>query len=142
MNLFEKKPMPIDRVPENEIHIEFVRSSGPGGQKVNKTSSKAQLRWNVDDSSVFSDIEKERIKERLHNRLNAEGEIVLSSDQERSQFQNKTNVIARLQQLIRDALTIETERVETTPSKSSDEKRLKAKKIQGEKKQRRRDDWE
>ena len=88
-------------IPYDEIHIDFVRASGPGGQNVNKTATKAQLRWRVGTSRVFSPQEKERIRARLQNRINNNDEIVLSSSAERSQGQNKETVVVRLQQLVR-----------------------------------------
>ncbi len=128
------------RVPESEIHIEFARSSGPGGQKVNKTSSKAVLRWNVDASSAFTPEEKEIIKTRLANRINKAGELYLDSDTQRSQFQNRTNVEELLERLITEVLTPQAARIATRPTRGAKERRLEDKKRQGQKKQNRR--WE
>ena len=125
-------------VPESEIRIEFARSGGPGGQNVNKTLTKAQLRWDVDASAAFSRREKARIKRKLGNRLTKEGEIVLSSESERSQNQNKETVIERLQSLIRDALRPEKKRIPTKPTRASKERRLKAKRQTSRKKQLRK----
>lgn len=127
-------------VPDAEIRLEFVRSSGPGGQKVNKTSSKAVLRWNVDASTAFTPEEKEIIKTKLANRINKAGELYLDSDRLRSQFQNRDAVIGLLQDLITEVLTPQTERKATRPTRSSKERRLDDKKRQGQKKQNRR--WE
>ena len=131
---------PPNRVPESEWQIDFVRSSGPGGQKVNKTSSKAQLRWNIERSSAFSPEQKARIRQGLANRINKEGEIVLASDQLRSQSQNKSFVVEQLQRLVDEALTPQAERVATRPPRSSKERRLEDKKRQSLKKETRR--WE
>ena len=111
-------------IPESEIWIDFVRSSGPGGQKVNKTSSKAQLRWRVDGSAIFSDEQKKLINEFLANRINKEGEVVLASDQERSQLQNKENAVALLHSLVAQAITPQRERIATKPTRSSRKRRL------------------
>jgi len=121
-------------IPESEIWIDFVRSSGPGGQKVNKTSSKAQLRWNVDGSAVFSDEEKLQIKECLANRINKEGAVVLASDQERSQLQNKESVIALLHTLVAQAITPQRERIATKPTWSAKQRRMDNKTRLGRKK--------
>jgi len=130
----ENKP----KVPFHEINIDFVRSSGPGGQKVNKTSSKAQLRWNIGESSEFSDIQKELIREVAGNKLNSEDEIVLSEQTERSQYQNRDTVIKRLQQLVDEALIVKKERKPTKPSKRQKQKRLDDKKKLGDKKKDRK----
>lgn len=129
------------RVPESELRIEFVRSSGPGGQKVNKTSSKAVLRWDVDGSSAFTAEEKAVIKERLANRINKDGELYLDSDRLRSQYRNREDVVELLNRLIAEVLTPQTERIPTKPTKSSKERRLEGKKHQARKKQLRREEW-
>ncbi|MFA5186241.1 MAG: alternative ribosome rescue aminoacyl-tRNA hydrolase ArfB [Patescibacteria group bacterium] len=135
-----EKADPPRRVPESEIHIEFARSSGPGGQKVNKTSSKAVLRWNVDASSAFTPEEKEIIKTKLANRINKAGELYLDSDTQRSQFQNRANVEELLERLITEVLTPQVARIATKPTRGAKERRLEDKKRQGQKKQNRR--WE
>ena len=125
------------KVPYGEINIDFVRSSGPGGQKVNKTSSKAQLRWNVGNSEAYTDEQKATIRKMAGNRLNIEDEIVLSEQNERSQYQNREMVIKRLQQLVGEALTPKKERKPTKPSKGQKQQRLDDKRRQGEKKRSR-----
>lgn len=128
----------VIKIPESEMDISFVRSSGPGGQKVNKTSSKAELHWNVDRSGTFTAEEKEKIKAHLATRMNNLGEVVMSSQTERSQLQNKTNVIERLEALVAEALIPETERIATKPSKGADERRLRSKEKDSRKKADRR----
>ncbi|MBI5654257.1 aminoacyl-tRNA hydrolase [Candidatus Uhrbacteria bacterium] len=132
---------PPRRVPASEITIEFARSSGPGGQKVNKTSSKAILRWNVDASTSFTDEEKKIIKAKLANRINKAGELYLDSDAQRSQFQNRTAVEDLLERLIIEVLTPQAERIPTRPTRSSKERRLEEKKRIGRKKMDRREEW-
>ena len=124
-------------IPENEIAEQFSRSGGSGGQNVNKLSTKAEVRWNVDSSAAFSDEEKEKIKQVLENRINKEGELIITSQEERSQLQNRGRAIERLNNLVSDALIPEKERVATKPTRSSKERRLEAKKRQGEKKKSR-----
>ncbi|KKQ35812.1 MAG: Class I peptide chain release factor, partial [Candidatus Nomurabacteria bacterium GW2011_GWB1_37_5] len=115
---------------ENELVIDFVRSGGAGGQNVNKVSTKAKLRWNVENSKIFNPEEKELIKIYLKNRLTNEGDIILEAQEERSQLQNKERAIERIKKLVGEALTPEKERKATKPTKSSKEKRLEGKKIQ------------
>lgn len=119
-------------IPENEIQIDFVRSGGPGGQNVNKVATKAQLRWKVGESQIFSDEEKDKIREALANRLTKEDEIVLNCDEERSQTRNKEIAIARLNDLVRSALVEEEERMPTKPTRTSQEKRLEEKKMKSD----------
>ena len=127
------------RIPESELEIDFVRSGGPGGQNVNKTSTKAQLRWNVAASTAFTEREKALIERRLSRRMTKEGTLILSSERERSQLQNKEAVIERLQSLVHEALKPQTKRVATKPTRGSKERRLKAKKERSQKKQARRE---
>lgn len=116
-------------IPESEFTIEFSRASGPGGQNVNKVSSRAQLRWRVGDSLVLSDEQKIRVRELLKNRLTNDDEILVVAEDERSQLQNRERVIERFQELINQALIIPKKRRATKPTKSSQEKRLQNKKI-------------
>lgn len=124
----------IKNIPNDEIQIEFARSSGPGGQNVNKVESKVTVRWNVNASPSFSVIEKERINSLLQNRINKDGELVVSSEEERSQSQNRERVIARLQELISSAIIPPKIRRKTKPSLRQKEKRLEAKRQRSEKK--------
>jgi ribosome-associated protein len=125
-------------VPESEIQLDFVRSSGPGGQNVNKVSSKAQLRWHVGGSQAFSDEQKAIIRVVAGKHLNSQDEIVLSAESERSQVQNKEAVIQRLRELVSIALTPKKKRKPTRVSRAQRRKRLDDKRIIGEKKQSRR----
>jgi ribosome-associated protein len=122
------------RIPESEITIEFTRSSGPGGQNVNKTATKAQLKWSPSMSAVFSDTEKSFILDRLGRYLTADGFLALSASSQRSQLQNRQAVVDRLQRLVAHALMPKKKRVPTRPTKASKERRLASKKIQSEKK--------
>jgi ribosome-associated protein len=121
-----------------ELHFSASRSSGPGGQHVNKVSTKMELRFHVASSALLSDAEKELILEKLANRINAAGELVLVSQTERSQLQNKEKVTEKFYILITRALTPRKTRKPTKPSKASREERLETKRQQAEKKERRR----
>ena len=124
-------------VPDEEISEKFSRSGGRGGQNVNKLSTKAEVRWNVDASMVFTPEEKEKIKDVLGKRINKEGELIVVSQEERSQMQNRERAIERLNKLVEAALIPEKERKPTKPTKASKERRLEEKKRIGEKKKQR-----
>jgi len=134
----ERQDDPVRHVPEAEYSIEFARSSGPGGQKVNKTSSKAVLRWNIEASSSFTPEEKAVINEKLANRINKAGELYLDSDRLRSQYQNRMDVTDLLDRLVSEALKPQVERIATRPTASSKERRLEEKKRQARKKEARK----
>lgn len=127
-----------NQIPESEIKITFARSSGAGGQNVNKTSTKVILHWKVRESNIFSDIEKDRIRTKLANRLNDEDEIVIMAEEERSQPQNRAQALSRLQSLVDQALVIPKRRRPTKPTYSSKLKRLATKKQRSEVKAGRR----
>lgn len=116
-----------------------VRSSGAGGQHVNKVSSKVELHFFVDTSEAFSEEEKTRVLKKLASRLTNNNELILQSDTSRSQHKNKELVTKRFLELIQKALVKPKTRKKTKPTKASKLKRLKAKKITGEKKENRKD---
>lgn len=128
---------PAVSIPSSEYTIEFARSGGPGGQNVNKVSSKAQLRFGVGASLFLTAEQKNRVREVLKNRLTNEDEILVVAEDERSQPQNRDLVIARFQEMIAEALVIPKKRRPTKPTRSSKEKRLQSKKIISERKQSR-----
>jgi len=102
-------------IPESEMEISFVCSGGAGGQKVNKTSSKAVLRWHIGRSDSFSPTEKGLIRKKL--KATEADEIVLKCDEQRSQPQNKAACIERLHQKLHEAIQVDAERVPTKKSK-------------------------
>lgn len=122
-----------------EVIYKAVRSSGPGGQHVNKTSSKVELHFDVQESHGISEEEKVRILNKLKSRLTKENVLILQSDESRSQHKNKEYVSQRFLNIIEDASKKPKVRKKTRPSKASKMKRLKKKKINAEKKANRKD---
>lgn len=115
------------------------RSSGPGGQNVNKVSTKVELRFNIQQSTAFSEEEKELVIRKLKNKITKEGELVLVSQSERTQLMNKIVVTEKFYDLISKALTLQKKRRSTKPTLSSRIKRLEGKRSRGNIKKLRRD---
>jgi ribosome-associated protein len=128
----------ISRNAEKEFVFSFSRSSGPGGQNVNKVNSRVELRFNVKTSVCFNGTEKEMLINKLVNKINSEGELILVSQSERSQLRNKEKVIEKFYILISKALSPPKKRKPTSPTKASRERRLDNKRLTSEKKQIRR----
>ncbi len=128
-----------DRDFINEMIFQATRSSGPGGQNVNKVSSKVELRFNYQDSSLLDVKEKALIGAKLTNKINNENEIVLTAQTDRSQLRNKEIVIEKFYSLLEKALTLQKKRYKTKPTKGSVEKRLESKRITATIKAGRRD---
>jgi ribosome-associated protein len=122
---------------EQELTFRFSKSSGPGGQHTNKVSTRVELRFNVRDSKILTDEQKETITVKLKNRISKEGELRLISQKERSQIRNKQVVIERFLELISSVLAAEKVRKATKPSTSSRIKRLEEKRKLSERKQAR-----
>ncbi|MCB9001106.1 MAG: aminoacyl-tRNA hydrolase [Bacteroidales bacterium] len=122
----------------SEFKFSTSRSGGPGGQNVNKVSTKVELRFNVAQSVLLLPEEKVVILKKLENKINKDGELVLVSQSERSQLANKEKVVEKFYSLIVKALTPRKKRKPTKQTKASKEKRLQTKKINSEKKSRRK----
>ena len=121
-----------------EIIFQTSRSSGPGGQNVNKVESRVELRFHVQNSQVLSESQKVLILEKLSNQLTAEGLLLITAQDDRSQLRNKEIALARFHELLQKSLRRPKPRKATKPSKSAVRKRLDGMKIQGEKKANRR----
>ena len=121
-----------------ELQFKAVRSSGAGGQHVNKVSSKVELLFDLQNSNEFSEEEKELLLEKLQSKLTKENVLLLSCDESRSQHKNKEIVIKRFLTLIINSLKVPKKRKATKPSKSSVQKRLDKKKKHAYKKAFRR----
>ena len=115
-------------IPPSEYSISYTRSSGPGGQNINKVASRAQLRWSLTTSTILGDEQKIRVANNLRHKLSINQEIIISVEDTRSQSQNKLLAVERLQTLITQALIIPKRRRITKPTRSSQEKRLETKK--------------
>lgn len=126
--MFIKTNLPI-QIPANEIRVNFARSSGAGGQNVNKTSTKATVRWSISRSHVLTPEEKMRVRTKLANKINNDDEVAVTSEEERSQPQNRILAASRLQILVAKALHVPKYRQPTRPTKASKLKRVESKKM-------------
>lgn len=124
----------IKKKLENECIFSASRSSGPGGQNVNKVNTRIELRFSITASETFSEEEKDKIRAKLKNRINSGDELVLFSEAKRSQLGNKKLVTEKFFALVEKSLTVQKKRVKTSPSASSKAKRLESKKIEAKKK--------
>ncbi len=111
-----------------ELQFKAIRSSGAGGQHVNKVSSKVELTFDLENSKGLTSEEKERLGKKMGNRLSKENILILYSDESRSQHKNKELVIKKLLGMLEQALVVRRTRIKTKPSKSAIEKRLQSKK--------------
>jgi ribosome-associated protein len=126
------------RVPLDEIHFSFVRSSGPGGQNVNKVNTKAVLRWHVKNTTSVPDGVRHRFLQRYASRITVEGEIVLSSQRFRDQGQNQRDCLEKLREMLAAVAVPPKPRRKTKPTKSSIRRREESKRVHSQKKQGRR----
>ncbi len=120
------------RVPLAELRYRFVRSSGPGGQHVNKAETQVELTFDVAHSPSLSDVQRQRILTKLKNLIDAEGVLHLTAQSERSQLRNREAVTERFQQVLAQALHVPKKRRPTQPSAASQERRIEGKKQRGQ----------
>lgn len=118
-------------VPESELEFRAARASGPGGQGVNTTSSKVELRWDVDASQALAGWQRELIHERLGNRITDDGVLILQSSEHRSQHRNREAAVARFASLVGEAIVPPKRRKKTRPSRGAKRRRLDDKKARG-----------
>lgn len=114
-------------IPDSELDVSFARSGGPGGQNVNKVSSKAVLRWRVLDTVALAPDVKRRLLEALGSRITNDGELVINCDETRDQAQNIAIAEQRIAAFVKAALVRPKPRHKTKPTRGSVERRLKAK---------------
>jgi ribosome-associated protein len=124
-------------IPLAELGFRFSRSSGPGGQHVQKSSTRVELLFDVTNSPSLSDEQRARVLKRLSGYVDSAGVLHLTSQSERSQWRNREEVVARFQALLQDALRRRKKRKATRPSAASRERRLQKKRHRSEIKRRR-----
>lgn len=122
----------------SELVFTTSRSSGPGGQNVNKVNSKVSLQFDVKNSAILTPEEKSVIQQKLSTKMSGEGVLMVSAQEKRSQLQNKEAVIEKLDKLLGKAFAKRKVRKATKPSRSSVQERIKKKKEHSEKKKWRR----
>jgi ribosome-associated protein len=125
-------------IDENELHFDFVRSSGPGGQNVNKVSTAVQLRFDAARSPSLSDGVRERLARLAGKRMTSDGVLVIVARRHRSQQKNREDAVERLLSLLRRAAVAPKTRRKTKPTKQSKERRLENKRRTSQIKQKRR----
>ena len=114
-------------IPFSELEIIMSRSGGPGGQHVNKASTRVSIRWNIPATQVLSLEQKARVLEKLATKLTNTGDLIVHNSFSRSQLQNKQAALTNLASLIRQALHVPKRRMKTKVPKSAQEARLKSK---------------
>lgn len=137
------QPQALRQALEHEVILEATKSSGPGGQKVNKTESAIVLRWNLQASFLFTDETKIRLQNKLLHRTNKMGEVVIKTQVHRDQYSNKQESLDQLVALVLQALIVPLPRKKTKPKYSAIVKRLKEKRKHSEhKKNRSQKTWD
>ena len=125
-------------IPAGELSIAFARSGGPGGQNVNKVSSKVDLRWNPTTSAALPDDDRARLLEKLANRLTTDGELIVTSTLTRDQVKNRDDAASKLALIVRAALHREKARRATKPSRAAKRRRVEGKRHRAQIKANRR----
>ncbi len=119
-------------IPGHELEITTSRGGGPGGQHVNKTSTRISVRWNIKNTTALNDTQKERVLNKLQAQLTSDGDIIVHNSSSRSQQQNKKNALDTLAKRISKALHVPKKRMKTKMPKGVKEARLQTKKQRGE----------
>ena len=136
-----RRDLPIHRdvvIPGAELEEAASRSGGPGGQHVNKASTRVTLRWNVNASKAVGSVRRARLLERLARRLTREGDLIVHASKHRSRARNRERARGRLAELVRDALAVKRPRRATRPTSSSKLRRVETKRRRSNVKRRRR----
>ena len=124
-------------IPRNELDVRVSRSSGAGGQHVNKTSSRVEIFWNIPGSRSLTEEQRTRLREKFASRLTGEGSIRVVASDMRSQSRNRDLAEERLAEIVRRALVVPRKRKPTKPTRAAKEARLESKKRQSHKKRSR-----
>ncbi len=129
---------PAFQIPRSELVLQFSRSSGAGGQNVNKVNSRVQMRWSLDESSVLPDEVRDQLKSRNRRRINSSGELTITSQRYRDQSRNIEDCLEKLRELVLEALKPPKVRRPTRPTAGSKRRRLGEKRERAQRKQGRR----
>jgi len=125
-------------IPMSELHFRFARSSGPGGQHVNRSATQVELLFDVAGSPSLDETQRQRVLRKLRSRIDKEGILHLFSQETRSQLRNREEVVGRFQELMREALHVPKRRRPTRPTRGARERRLEGKRRRSETKRDRR----
>jgi len=125
-------------IDESELDWEFARSSGPGGQNVNKVETKATVKFLIADSAALSDDQKQRVSEALASRITKDGVLRVTSQRHRTREANRHAAIGRFIELLDDALVVRAPRKKTRISRSAKRRRIEGKKRRGQVKRMRK----
>jgi ribosome-associated protein len=125
------------RIPRTEFEFTYVRSRGPGGQNVNKVSTKAVLRWDLANSPTLPDDVRDRFRRQFPTRVTKDGEVVITSQRHRDRDRNAEDCLEKLRVLLASVATAPRRRKKTVPTRASRERRLREKKLRSEKKRQR-----
>ncbi|MEI6834786.1 MAG: alternative ribosome rescue aminoacyl-tRNA hydrolase ArfB [bacterium] len=125
-------------VPTSEVTFSYARSSGPGGQNVNKTESKVILHWSLDRAVWVPDDVKSRFREAFGSRVNSSGEVVIHSDESRDRLANEKSCMEKLTNMLRKVWIPPKKRIATKPTRSSQRKRIESKRMRSDAKKARR----
>ena len=128
---------PTLSIPLSELRFKFRRSSGPGGQNVNKLNTSVELQFDFVHSAVFSDEQRQRIAKKLAARLNSTGALVIQSERFRTQGRNRADCLDKLAALLAEALKTQPKRKKTKPGRAAQARRLDSKRRHSEKKKNR-----
>ncbi len=126
-----------------ELQFQTSRSSGPGGQNVNKVESKVEVRLNIQTSQILTDEQKQKLLKRLASQLTVQRELIITAQQSRSQLTNKEQAVKKLYAVLEKAFREPRTRKPTNPTKASTQERLQSKRLASERKaSRSRKNWE
>lgn len=126
------------QIPDAELSFRATRSGGPGGQHVNQTSTRVEVRWQVTTSPSLTEAQRERLLEKLSSRIDSRGYIRIVADERRSQLRNREAAVSRLNELVQAALKKPKPRKKTKPPASANRKRLDEKRQRSIQKQQRK----
>lgn len=144
-SLLAPEPEAVDvapgvRIPVSELELRGITGGGPGGQHVNKSATRVELRWNLRASSALTDAQRTRVMQKLGARLDGDGTIRVVAGEYRSQLQNRRAAVERLVSILARALVVQPPRKATRPTRASVERRLNEKRKQSDRKRDRRFD--